>query len=146
MKVVFEHIDSNIFNVSDIENALREVALKSGVSKNVYNNRAKATPEKVSDFVVAYVEGGIEDMGAYGSGTVVVALFAEDIAGFKNTKKLGLMQDKLMSAMPAEVTIEDKNISKSFIIDTTPMVMGDDADDFGYHARLIEYNIITKVS
>lgn len=147
MRIVFDHIDKNIFNTSEIESAFKEIVSKSGASKNVYNNRPKALAESVKDFVVIMVQGGIEDMLAYGEGTVAVSLFAQDISGFKNTKKLGLMQQKVMETIPTECTlIADDGTSKKIEIEATPTVIGDASDDFSFHARIIQYNIIITVS
>ena len=147
MNVSFEHIDKNIFNASDIEEAMKAIVLQSGVTKYVYNNRPKAVAESGKDFVVVMVSGVIEDMKAYGTCQVLVSMFAQDAAGFKNGKKLGILQKGIMDFMPAECSILDGDgeVVKQFEIETTPMVLGDASDDFGYHARTIQYNILIKV-
>lgn len=147
MNVSFQHIDKNIFNSSDVEMAMKEIILQSGVVKNVYNNRPKAIAESVKEFVVVMVMTSIEDMMAYGTCQVGVSIFAQDAAGFKNIKKLGILQQGIMDFMPAECSIldDDGKVVKQFDIETTPMVLGDASDDFGYHARTILYNILIKV-
>ena len=80
----------NDFDITDIEKDFADAVRALGVSKNVWNNRPKATDDGISDFVVARVAGGISDNNAYGSCRVLVSLFARDVKEMKNAKKLSL--------------------------------------------------------
>ena len=90
----------NNFDITAIEDEVREIVRGLKVSTKVYANRPKAT-ESASDFVVVSATGGINDLACYGEGTIVVSLFAKDNDHFKNGKKLSVMYNKLIEGFPA---------------------------------------------
>lgn len=125
----------NDFNISDIENSVSETIRTMGVSSNVWNNRPKATGDDIDDFVVVKVTGGITDKAGFGQTRLAIHLFARDVREMKNSKRLEVMQDALMS-LPLWI---DK-----YLIDGHPRIVGDTPDDFGFHARIITFRLFIK--
>ena len=125
----------NVFDATDLESAIKKVVIDGGVTSTVFANRPKAK-EQGADFAVVSVVAGIDDLAAYGDTEVSVDLFARDVNNVKNTKKLSKMYRALMEAMPAEVG--------RYMISTTPLVMPDVEDDYGYTARIVNFPIIIK--
>ena len=126
----------NDFDITDIERVFTEAVRELGFTR-VWNNRPKATDDSISDFVVVRVSGGISDVAAYGSCRVLVQLFARDILEMKNAKKLSVMQKKVL-ALPLWI--------EPLLIDGHPRVIGDTADDFGFHARIINFKVFIKAT
>lgn len=124
----------NDFDITDIE-ALFSAAVRALGFPRVWNNRPKATDDSISDFVVVKVSGGISDVAAYGSCRVLVHLFARDVREMKNAKKLSVMQKKLL-ALPLWI--------EPLLLDGHPRVIGDTADDFGFHARIMNFKVYIK--
>lgn len=141
------HIQKNDFSITTLETAFKALIEKSKASSVVYNNRPKADTKNPNDFIVASVQGNVEDMDAYGTCVMNVALFAKDAAGFKNIKKLGIMQSTLLDFMPSYMEVLDDNddVVVAYEIDDHPTIVGDAPDDYGFHARVILLNIIIKV-
>jgi len=124
----------NNFDISDIESLVSAEVRKLGLT-NVWNNRPKAIDEATSDFVVVKVTGGIFDKEAYGHCRVVLYLYARDIKEKKNSKKLSVMQGKLKD-LPLWI--------EPLLLTGNPRIVGDTADDFGFHVRLINYKAFIK--
>lgn len=127
----------NDFDITDIEAKFSDAIRSLGVSKNVWNNRPKATSDSISEFVVVKVSGGISDKCAYGDTHVAVSLFARDVKEMKNSKKLSLMQ-KAMESLPVYID--------PLLIRGNPRIIGDTADDFGFHARIMNFKVIIKAA
>lgn len=125
----------NDFDITDIEKLISDEVRTLGVSANVWNNRPKATSDTINDFVVVKVSGGISDKAAYGDCRVSVQLFARDVKEMKNAKKLSVMQ-KTLEALPLWI--------EPLLIDGNPRIIGDTADDFGFHARIINFKVFIK--
>lgn len=125
----------NNFDISDIEKLISDKVRELGVSENVWNNRPKATDDRIADFVVVKVSGGISDRGAYGDCRVLVYLFARDVKEMKNSKRLSVMQQKLRE-LPLWI--------EPLLINGKPRVIGDTADDFGYHTRILNFKVFIK--
>lgn len=128
----------NNFDITDIETTLKGIVRNAGVSETVYSNRPKATPTPKDDFVVVSVSGRVEDVSAYGQCRVLIYLFARDTQAFKNGMKLSKMYNAFRAGLPG---FEGK-----YEFDQTPSVLGDIADDYGYHARVIELFVNIKTS
>jgi hypothetical protein len=126
----------NNFDITDIETTLKGILREAGVSQTVYSNRPKATPSPKDDFVVVSVTGRVEDVSAYGRCRVLVYLFARDAQAFKNGAKLSVMYNAFRTGLPG--------FSGKYEFDQTPSVLGDVADDYGYHARVIELFVNIK--
>lgn len=124
----------NDFDITDIEARFSEAVRDLGFPR-VWNNRPKATDDSISDFVVVKVSGGISDKAAFGDCRVFVHLFARDVKEMKNAKKLSVMQKKLLS-IPLWI--------EPLLLDGHPRVIGDTADDFGFHARIINFKVYIK--
>ena len=127
----------NDFNISDIEKAIADEVRALGVSTHVWNNRPKATADDIDEFVVVKVTGTLTDWAAFGQCRVSVQLFARDIREMKNSVRLDVMQGALRS-IPLWI---DK-----YLIDGHPTYVGDVADDFGFHARIINFRITIKAT
>lgn len=125
----------NNFDISDIEKLISDKVRELGVSENVWNNRPKATDDRIADFVVVKVSGGISDKAAYGDCRVLIYLFARDIKEMKNSKRLSVMQQKLRG-LPLWI--------EPLLINGKPRVIGDSADDFGYHTRILNFKVFIK--
>jgi hypothetical protein len=127
----------NEFDQTTIEDELRLIATTLSVSDKVYTSRPSSTTSTNNDFVVAKVSGKIIDNKAYGECVCSFHLFAKDIAGFKNGKKLSVMYKKLSSGLPqwqGKLLFEDK-----------PIILSDMPDDYGYHVRIINIKTIIKI-
>lgn len=130
---------TNDFDITEIESWLaayvRDVL---NVSKNVFSDRPKSLDNSCNDFVVAKVSGGVGDVSAYGECTLAFHLFARDISNRKNGKKLSVMYKRLIAGFPAA--------DGRYILSGVPMTVGDVADNFGFHARIIQIKTILKIS
>lgn len=125
----------NAFDITAIEDDVREIVRNLGVSSRIYANRPKEM-DPAADFVVVSVSGTTSDLRAYGTCTIKVDLFARDNDSFKNGKKLSAMYQKLATGFPAS--------TDSLIFDTEWNTLGDLPDDFGFHARTIRIRTTIK--
>lgn len=125
----------NDFDISTIEDEVIAIIRNLGVSKRVYPNRPKVA-DPASDFVVVSTINGVEDLSVYGTCAISIDLFAKDLDGIKNNKKLSVMYQKLRKGFPAE--------SGRLLFDTEWNILGDTPDDFGFHARLIRVKTTIK--
>ena len=129
----------NDFDITDIEARLKTILRDEiGVSATVYNNRPKSADISGNDFCVVKVEGTVKDRLAYGECYIYISLFAKDISNQKNGKKLSVMYKKLVASLPYD--------DGRYLFDETPNVIGDTADDYGFHARVIQLHTIIKIS
>ncbi len=126
----------NDFDITDIEETLKGIVRRAGVSQAVYSNRLKATSSPKDDFVVVSVSGKVDDASAYGQCKVFIYLFARDVQAVKNGQKLSKMYQAFRAGLPG---FEDK-----YEFDRRPSVLGDSPDDYGYHARVIELSVTIK--
>lgn len=126
----------NDFDITDIEKVFADTIRDLGVSEHVWNNRPKATDDSISDFAVVKVTGGISDKYAFGQCRMALYLYARDIKEMKNSKRLSVMQKCFTDGMPLRVG--------KYIADHTPRYVGDTADDFGFHCRIISFSVIIK--
>ena len=128
----------NDFDITDIETRLKEIVRDElKVSATVYNNRPKSADISGNDFCVVKVSGTVEDKDAYGECTVSLQLFAKDGSNLKNGKKLSVMYKKLIAGLPYD--------DGRYLFDETPKVIGDTADDYGFHVRILQLHTIIKV-
>ncbi|MFA6717699.1 MAG: hypothetical protein WCS15_01330 [Prevotella sp.] len=109
-----------------------------GISKTVFNNRPKSATITDNDFVVVKVSGSVQDIAAYGSCTVTIDLFAKDVSNLKNGKKLSVMYKKLVDVLPYT--------NDRYVFEGNPTLLSDVADDYGYHARMIQIKTIIKIN
>ena len=129
----------NNFDITDLETVLKGIVRTAGVSTDVYSNRPKATTTPKDNFVVVSVTGRVNDVSAYGQCRVMIYLFARDAQAFKNGSMLSKMYNACREGLPG--FYGDK-----YEFDQTPAVLGDIADDYGYHARVIELYVNIKTS
>lgn len=126
----------NNFDITDIENTIKGIVRKAGVSDTVYSNRPKAAPTTKDDFVVVSVTGKVDDVSTHGQCRVMIYLFARDVQAFKNGAKLSRMYSAFVAGLPG--------FSGRYEFDRRPSVLGDAGDDYGYHARVIELFVNIK--
>lgn len=126
----------NNFDITAIEEALKGIVRTAGVSDTVYSNRPKTMPAPKDNFVVVSVGGKVNDLATHGQCKVMIYLFAQDAQGFKNGKKLSLMYTALIAGLPGFIG--------RYEFDRRPSILGDIADDYGYHARVIELFVNIK--
>lgn len=125
----------NSYDISEIRQEVMDIVRNIGVSNKVLPNRPKAT-SPASDFVVVSLVNGVSDLAAYGDCTIRIDLFAKDIDGIINDKKLSNMYQTLVAKFPAA--------SGRLIFGTEWNILGDTPDDFGFHARLIRIKTTIK--
>jgi hypothetical protein len=125
----------NNFDISSIKQEVINIVKESGVSQKVLPNRPKSS-SPASDFVVVGLVNGVNDLATYGECTIRIDLFAKDIDGLINEKKLSAMYQKLILGFPAA--------SGRLLFDLEWNLLGDIADDFGFHARLIRIKTTIK--
>lgn len=126
----------NDFDITDIEKAFADAIRGLGVSEHVWNNRPKATDDSIDDFAVVKVTGGVSDKYAFGQCRVSLYLFARDVKEMKNSARLSYMQKAFTDGIPMRIG--------KYIADHTPRYVGDTADDFGFHVRIISFSVIIK--
>ena len=136
----------NFFDTSVLESALRRILLDGGVAEVVYANRPKSVPERADRFAVVSVSGNLDDMACYGDCVVRITLYARDAAGLKDSRALSEMQELLCGCLPPSYDFEEEGkATASYLFGTTPTVVGDSADDYGFHARTLILRTIIKV-
>ena len=130
---------TNKYDITVIEAAVVAALRNAGVSANVFTNRPRSSTKSLADFVVCHITGGIVDRCAVGECVFSFSLFAQDIENIKNGKKLSVLQDRLMNALPYEV---ERVVFKPY----SARVIGDTPDGAGYHARVITIQAFIKNS
>lgn len=136
----------NFFDTSALESALRRILLDGGVAEVVYANRPKSAPTRENRFAVVSVTGNLDDLACYGECVVRVTLYARDAAGLKDSRALSEMQKAFCSCLPpAYDYTEDGGTVGSYLFGATPTVVGDSADDYGFHARTLILRTIIKL-
>lgn len=136
----------NFFDTGALESAMRRILLDGGVAEVVYANRPKSVPERADRFAVVSVSGNLDDMACYGDCVVRITLYARDAAGLKDSRALSEMQKALCGCLPPSYDFEeDGKTAGSYLFDTTPAVVGDSADDYGFHSRTLILRTIIKV-
>jgi len=125
----------NVFDTTALEDTIKQIVKNGGVTATVFSNRPKAK-DQGADFAVVNLTSRTDDLACYGDTEIAVDLFAKDVNNCKNSKKLSKMYQRLMEVMPAEVG--------RYMISTTPMVLPDVSDDYGYTARIVNFNVIIK--
>jgi len=125
----------NDFDITAIETLVTDEVRKLSVSSNVWNNRPKSTSDTINDFVVVKVSGGVTDRCAFGECVISIRLFARDVKEMKNKKRLSVMQ-KAAEGLPIWI--------EPLLIKGNPTIVGDTPDDFGFHARIMNFKAYIK--
>lgn len=120
------------YDITAIEEAVKAIVRELNVSERVYCDRPRSIEDKATDFVVVKVTGMVRDMGTFARCAISVSLFAKDVNNLKNSKKLSVMQLKMTEGFPSE--------SGHLMFRSIPRILGDTQDDFGFHARVIQFN------
>ena len=127
------------FDTTAIETSLRDAIKTLSVSKNIFYNRPRSLERDLEDFVVIR-SIGVNNLSATGRCSLTISLFAKDLANQKNSKKLSVMEKKVLTDFPTEIG--------DLLIDPDEVsVLGDTPDNSGYHARIIQIrNVIIKTA
>jgi len=129
----------NKFDQSALEEAVAALLRTASVGRKVFYNRPASTTDDLIDFVVCKVSGSIDDRVALGQCTLSIHLFARDVSNMKNGKKLSVMYGKVINAVP-------RYLNDKYIIHGNPRTIGDTADGFGYHVRIVNYKVTIKAT
>lgn len=122
---------------SMIEAKLVEIIKGAGISENIFSGqRPETVDEKMNDFVVAKVTGRIYDMQAYGDTVCSIDLYARNIRGLKNGKRLSAMYKKLNNILP---------LTDDFLMLGQATSLADASDGFGFTVRMINIKTIIKI-
>lgn len=125
------------FDQSMIEAKLVEIIKGAGISENIFSGqRPETVDEKMNDFVVAKVTGRIYDMQAYGDTVCSIDLYARNIRGLKNGKRLSAMYKKLNNILP---------LTDDFLMLGQATNLADASDGFGFTVRMINIKTIIKI-
>lgn len=130
----------NNFDQTTIETAVAAVLRSQGISEYVFYNRPRSSTLDLKDFVVCKVTGTVRDLATFGVCSVSVHLYAQDVNGMKNSKRLSVMQSGLHEGItPAigDLLLDIRGIEP----------VGDISDRNGYHVRMIMLNnVIIKIA
>lgn len=124
------------YDLSALEDAVISALKAGGVTSQVYADRPKSK-ETAAEFTVVSAKGQFDDKAAYANGNLYISLFAKDVENQKNRKKLGVLYARLIACMPAQIG--------RYMFSIHPVIVGDRADDYGFHARMVIFNVTIKV-
>lgn len=124
------------YDITELEETMCTVLIEGGVSNAVYTNRPKASTDGLQNFVVVSVVGDVRDRATYGECKMRVYLFAKDVSSFKNKQKLKVMYDAFRACYPVSIG--------RYSFGQNPVVSSDVPDNYGYHSRIINFNVTLK--
>ena len=103
-------MDKNIANISSIETFFCDL-LGKNVSENVFfTDLPPAIKQEWQDMVVVDIPNTIRDLDAYGSGIVLIYLYAKPLStGTKNVARISLMERELNKCIVS-------NMSPNYVI------------------------------
>lgn len=128
---------SNHYDQTEIEETLFQMVKRAGVSQNIFKGmRPDTTNNKMLDFVVVKITGRIYDRAAYGETVCSIDLYARNISGMKNGKKLSEMFRKVDSLLPR---------AEGKLRLSEPTIVADAPDNYGFTTRLININTLIKI-
>ena len=131
------------YDITLLEDAVVNIIANGAVDTTIYKNRPKSGPQ-VSSFVVVEVMENIDDRRALAETSIGVQLFARDVENFKNDKRLSVMYGKVVDCMPPQIdVIKDNAVVASYLVDE-PTILPDAPDNFGFHARIINFPLTLK--
>lgn len=132
------------YNITLLEDTIKALLRQSGITDKIYPNRPKSATSEQS-FVVVEMNASLIDVDTYADCVVGVHLFAKDVNNVKNGQRLNWLYNHVIDGIPAEYEVKDNgNVIASYVIDLNPIVLPDVPDDFGFHARIIQYSITIK--
>ena len=134
---------SRPYDITKLEDTIRDIVVTAAVSSKVYKNRPKSGPQ-VDDFVVVEVMENVEDRRAFAETSIGIQLFTRDVDNLKNDKKLSIMYGKVLDAMPAEIEVKDDGVTVASYIVDEPIILPDAPDNFGFHARIMNFPLTLK--
>ncbi len=131
-------MDKNKINISEIETYLNSI-FDNTISKNTmfgYMLEKSAIPDEWQDMVMIDMPNGIEDLDAYGRGTVLVWLYARPLlSGRKNVATMSSLEQKLNQV------IKDNNNNSTYAI-SRRLTYTDYDTDIDWHCNIVELNIL----
>lgn len=132
------------YNITLLEDTIKALLRQSGITDKIYPNRPKSATSEQS-FVVVEMNASLIDEDTYADCVVGVHLFAKDVNNVKNGQRMNWLYNHVIDGIPAEYEVkENGNVIASYVIDLNPIVLPDVPDDFGFHARIIQYSITIK--
>lgn len=133
-----------VYDSTRLEDAIRGLLVSAGVCERVYSGRPKSKVQE-NAFAVVTLTDSIVDADTYADTHLGIHLFVRDVESEKNGRKLSYMQKMLEGCIPAEMDVmEDGEVVDSYIIDLNPLILPDVADDYGFHARILDFTITIK--
>ena len=131
------------YDITLLEDAVVNIIANGAVDTTIYKNRPKSGPQ-VQSFVVVEVMENISDRRAMAETSIGVQLFARDVENFKNDKRLSVMYGKVVDCMPPQIDVIKNNaVVASYLVDE-PTILPDAPDNFGFHARIINFPLTLK--
>lgn len=131
-------MNKNKINISSIETYLNSI-FDNTISKNTifgYMLEKAAIPADWQDMVMIDMPNGIEDLDAYGRGTVLVWLYARPLlSGRKNVATMSSLEQKLNQV------IKDSNNNSTYAI-SRRLTYTDYDTDIDWHCNIVELNIL----
>lgn len=134
---------SRPYDITRLEDAVRNIIIAGAVSSTVYKNRPKSGPQ-VDDFVVVEVMEDVVDRRAMGETSIGVQLFSRDLDNLKNDKRLSVMYGKVLDCMPEQIDVKEDNVVVASYIVDEPLLLPDAPDNFGFHARIMNFPLTLK--
>lgn len=124
------------YDQSAIEDILKGMVQKAGISENIFKGSRPKTIEKtMNDFVVVKLTGSVSDMAAYGRTTCSIDLYVRNIAEEKNGNRLSVMFRKVDSLLPRQ---------EGTLLLNEPRTIADVPDGYGFTVRMINISTIIE--
>lgn len=130
-------MDKNSMNISSIETYLNNI-FDNTISNNTifgYMLEKAAIPDEWSDMVMIEIPNGIEDLDAYGNGTILVWLYARPLmSGKKNVSVMSQLEKKLNEVL--------KNQGNDTYQLTRRLTYTSYDTDIDWHCNVVELTIL----
>lgn len=130
-------MDKNSMNISSIETYLNSI-FDNTISNNTifgYMLEKAAIPNEWSDMVMIEIPNGIEDLDAYGNGTILVWLYARPLmSGKKNVSVMSQLEKKLNEVL--------KNQGNDTYQLTRRLTYTSYDTDIDWHCNVVELTIL----
>lgn len=130
-------MDKNSMNISSVETYLNGI-FDNTISNNTifgYMLEKAAIPDEWSDMVMIEIPNGIEDLDAYGNGTILVWLYARPLmSGKKNVSVMSQLEKRLNEVL--------KNQGNDTYQLTRRLTYTSYDTDIDWHCNVVELTIL----
>jgi hypothetical protein len=130
-------MDKNSMNISSVETYLNSI-FDNTISNNTifgYMLEKAAIPNEWSDMVMIEIPNGIEDLDAYGNGTILVWLYARPLmSGKKNVSVMAQLEKRLNEVL--------KNQGNDTYQLTRRLTYTSYDTDIDWHCNVVELTIL----